>query len=793
MKTPFHSLSRIVSTLAVSAAALLLGLNPASATNYAGNGDTSFGGDIGKGTLSLTDDGTNIYGSLTCGNSGNMYNTLVIYIDTGVGGGFTTTTNFNDQNDALRVGISGVQNGQGRSVMSFANGFAPQFAIALGPNTASFGGLWQLETGGNNSLNYITSANLTPNTGHAGPFTFSIPASGIGLTTGTPATIKIFGTYISGSGYRSSEAIAGNDFSTFGAGWNPYTNTAYATYSFAAPPAQTYPVTFAVDMTAQIANGAFHPLNGDTVYVGGTFLTNISSNFQLTPSVANTNIYTGTYADANPTNTPELYKFSYNTAGSPTNYFETLDSRPFTLQAPGVTNTLVYFDDVFAIPSVTTNDLTFSIDMGPQISLGHFNPGNGDTIQVLGTFENPKWTVGFILTNNPGGGTPNVYSGSIGDGNYPGSFENYKFVIVSGGVSTYESINNRDFFTPTGSYTFPLAYFNNVTTVYATPITFQVDMTAPLAAGTFVPANGDTVTAAGTFQTNQWTPGVFVLTNNPTGANSNVFSGTYVDRNTPGTGEQYKFTINPGGNGSAANYESVNNRTFLLGSTAQTLPVVFWNNADPNNVLLVPTTVTFTVSMTNAVDVFGNPFNPANDLVMVDGTFENPNWQVMNHATDPLVSSDYPNNVMQNNPPGSGLYTATFSVPPGTSLSIDYKYGIFHNSSALNTNVDNEAAFGDNHERYIRALGNYNFPVDIFGIQRTNPGAATEPSFGNLAIGPAANGQLPITWLGRPGVLLQYSTNLVSGAWLNVNSTDGTNSYGWPQTTGAEFFRLVNP
>jgi len=231
----------------------------------------------------------------------------------------------------------------------------------------------------------------------------------------------------------------------------------------------------------------------------------------------------------------------------------------------------------------------------------------------------------------------------------------------------------------------------------------------------------------------------------------------------------------------------------VLGSTAQTLPVVFWNDEDPNNVLLVPTTVTFTVNMTNAVDVFGNPFDPANDLVMVDGTFVTPNWPVMDHAADPVINSDYPSHVLQNNPPGSSFYTDTFTVPPGTSLEIFYKYGIYHNSSALNTNVDNEAGFGDNHERYIRALGTYNFPVDIFGIQRTNPAAATEPSFGNLAIGQPAAGQLPITWLGRPGVYLQSTTNLVTGVWVNVNATDGTNSDSWPQTAGSEFFRLVNP
>src|SRR6202000_2841428 len=131
----------------------------------------------------------------------------------------------------------------------------------------------------------------------------------------------------------------------------------------------------------------------------------------------------------------------------------------------------------------TTNTLTFSIDMGPQTALGHFNPANGDLIEVLGTLTNPKWTAGvFVLTNNPNGVNTNLYSGTYPDGNYPGSYEQFKFVIVSGGNSTYESINNRTFFTPTNSYPFPPAYFNNVSSIYSIPVTFQVDMTVPLLA-----------------------------------------------------------------------------------------------------------------------------------------------------------------------------------------------------------------------------------------------------------------------------------------------------------------------
>ncbi len=789
MKTPFLILSRTVSTLVVCATALWLAATSAQAVNFAGNGNTGFGGSVGNGTLSVTDDGTNITVTITLDGANMGGNGVALYIDTGTGG-FASTAGFNDASDGGHSVVSGYSS-SGQSVMTFTNGFSPSYAVSIGDGYPS---LYKLANGGNGSFTYLTGEGTTP-------YSFTFPAADLGLTPGVPAAIRIFGSLISQSGYRSTEAIAGNDYGPFGQGWYPFTQTAYVTYNFDAPPTPSYPVTFSVDMTEQIVLGNFNPANGDTVYAEGTFQTNAWTGFQLTPTVGNTNIYTGTYLDYNPTNTAEQFKFGFISVANNSNGVETVDNRPFTLQAGGQSLPLVYFNDVFPSPSATTNYLTFTIDMGPQLYLGHFNPANGDQIQVLGTFENPRWTVGgFILTNNPSGSDTNIYSGTIADGNYPGSFENYKFVIVSDSNTNYESGNNRDFFTPTGSYTFPLAYFNGVTNVYSTPVTFQVDMTVPLAIGEFNPANGDTAGCAGTFQTNSFGVGAsgFTLTNNPTAVNSNVYSGTYIDHNPPGTGEQYKFVINTNGGGTA--YESPvstggQNRAFVLADTAMTNPLVFWDDENPNQVVLTSTTITFTVNMTNAVDVFGNPFDQANDVVMVDGNFTSPQWQVMNHATDPTMLEDYGNYIMQSTTTDL-LYSLSFTIPPGSPIAVTYKYGIFHNVGPdSNTNVDNEAPFNDNHLRYVRSSdGTYNFPVDTFGIQRTNAADATEPLFGQLTIGAPADGQFPINWLGGiRGVYLQTTTNLVSGVWQNLSATGGGSSTNWNQTAGSAFFRLVQP
>ena len=763
------------------AAGLLLAASPAQAVNYAGNGNAGFGGGghIGNGALSVTDDGTNLTFTITP-NGGNLGgNALALYIDTGAAG-FASTASFNDNGDGGRTSISGYNNSSQYSVMTFTNGFRPSYAISF---SDSYTSLFGLANGGANSFNWITGTGSST-------YSFTINCAQIGLATNVSTTIRIFGSFISEGAYRSNEAIAGNDSSLIGQGWNAWSQTAFASYNFAAPPAPSFPVTFQVDMTVQIASGAFNPVNGDTVYATGTFQTNVWSAqvFQLTSTVANTNIYTGTYLDYNPTNTPEQFKFDFVSVGNASTNFESLDNRPFTLRSPGVTNALVYFDDVFPTNTGPNHvNLSFSIDLTAQIDLGNFNPLSGDQIEVLGTFENPKWTTGgLILTQTLG----NTYTGTITDTNYPGTFENYKFVIVKTSGNTFESGNNRDFFTPTNSYTFPIAYFNGLVSLYSEPVSFQVDMTVPILTGQFNVGNGDIVYAAGTFQTNGWNIGTFQLTNNPSAANTNIYSGTYVSPDAPGTGEQFLFVIVSGGNNI---YESVPNRTFIMSSPFTAVPLVQWSNDDTNNVLLSPTAVTFTVNMTNAVDIYGGPFVPGSDVVIINGYFTTPTGSFYSW-TDATLGVDYPQYQLFNDPIGSAFYTGTYTIPAGSSLAVTYKYGIIHNYTINgNTNADLEAGFALNHTRYIRTTGTYTFPVDIFGIQQTNLPAATEQPIMNLSIGTPTSGQLPITWLGLPGTHLQYTTNLINSVWVDLNATTGASATNWPQTNASAFFRVVLP
>jgi hypothetical protein len=215
---------------ATGIALLSLGTS-AFATNYSGNGNSGFGGPIGLGSLTLTDNGTTLSGIINKGPNG-FNDVLVIYIDS-VTGGFSDTSGFADGNDGLRKAISGFDGGANRSLMTFTSGFLPDYALALGPSSDSFGGLWSLANGGGNSLGFVSSANLTP-TGTSGnsTYSFSISLASIGITPGN--SFGLFGTYISNSGYRSDEGLPGS--ATGSQGWNSFTQTSFGTYTVAPVP-----------------------------------------------------------------------------------------------------------------------------------------------------------------------------------------------------------------------------------------------------------------------------------------------------------------------------------------------------------------------------------------------------------------------------------------------------------------------------------------------------------------------------------------------------------------------------
>ncbi len=204
----------------------------ARATVYPGNGDASFGGAIGQGSLDLTNTASTFNGTLTKG-PGGFNDVLVIYLDTVAGGIGSDTSALNDGGDGLRKSISGFDGGTNRSVLTFPAGFNPDYAMALGPNSDNFGGIWQLTANsGNNGLPFISSANLSPTGTSSNPtYTFSFDASQLGVVGN--GSFQMLGTYTSNSGFRSAEAILGNVSGT--SGWSPFTASSPVTVTVPEP------------------------------------------------------------------------------------------------------------------------------------------------------------------------------------------------------------------------------------------------------------------------------------------------------------------------------------------------------------------------------------------------------------------------------------------------------------------------------------------------------------------------------------------------------------------------------
>ena len=175
----------------------------AQLVTYNGNGKSGFGGVIGTGTMSITNNGTTVTFTVTKG-AGDFNDAMIIYIDSKTGG-FGSTSTFNDVADNLRKGVSGYD-GTNRSIVNFPTGFTADYAIAIKPTAPdNFGSIYQLAATGSHT--YVNTVNLTPNNSiSSATYTFSCAKVDIGIT-GTVA-FRFIATYLNpGNAYRSDEAI----------------------------------------------------------------------------------------------------------------------------------------------------------------------------------------------------------------------------------------------------------------------------------------------------------------------------------------------------------------------------------------------------------------------------------------------------------------------------------------------------------------------------------------------------------------------------------------------------------
>jgi len=295
--------------------------------------------------------------------------------------------------------------------------------------------------------------------------------------------------------------------------------------------------------------------------------------------------------------------------------------------------------------------------------------------------------------------------------------------------------------------------------------------------------------------------------------NTNIWVA--VTTNGAGSAQQFQYRyVNALGTTIYDHYaDGSGNRNFVQPTTNTIVPTVYFNDIALADYILQTTPVYFAVNMKNSSGQYvtgtdGHQFNPTTDAVYINGPFYSWDWASGSPPTSPV-----PGLMVQSN--SSGIFTNTVYLPSPQTVGVTYKYGLAY---GVNTNApnDDEAGEGVNHERIVRQLfpdpanpGTnkvYNMSLDTFGNQYQEPIFDIDtPSGGNLAVGAASGGTVPVTWLGRPGAHLQTSTSVTSTTWTDLWTTDGTNwTTGFGSTNGfvsetnypvssgtTTFFRLV--
>ncbi len=240
----FTNCSRVIPSLLISLTLSAVLTAPAArGTIFPGNGNTSFGGATGNGSLTVSDDGTGgldlsftFSGANTISSIGGAGNDLVVYLDNGQGGGLADTTGLADTSEGSggREAISEYGGVGERSTLSFGTAMAPQYGIDF--------------NAGSSNIFLITSGTALSNPHGASSYTIvgstvtaDFPATDFGLTAFSGDTINLMAIEVSKTGYSSGEATVTLSPATGGNGWgNTQTVTGLANeYILAVPEAST--------------------------------------------------------------------------------------------------------------------------------------------------------------------------------------------------------------------------------------------------------------------------------------------------------------------------------------------------------------------------------------------------------------------------------------------------------------------------------------------------------------------------------------------------------------------------
>jgi hypothetical protein len=617
--------------------------------------------------------------------------------------------------------------------------------------------------------------------------------------------------------------------------------------------AQNTYVTFSVDMSSNLVNGSFNPpvpgnvggvpyggTGSDAVYARGIFDGWASPGLQLF-QVGNSSVYTNTVDDNSAQDQSDgnmnwIYDDTQTPGEAQSDYANRMAYLPPGNNASLVLPTAYFGDDGPA----TTNNITFQVDMSEQIELGAFHPSSGDYVVVAGSYNNFFGTPppSVVLTNDPNIVITNnnfsppviesnvwVGTGAIStDSSRPLATVNcgqeFKYVIEPEGTWDSPQYPNQDpdsgnrFYTMSGDQTLPLVNFNDQPLSLA-HATLNVDMSGVVASDPdFLP---NSVVVWGTF--NSWANGV-AMTNNPAAANTNIYSAALdmAEGTTIICQVRYTNSVINSFVYDFLNDEVYNNNVRRIFSFPITpglitnVPAFYFNDLKVNDYLPTATPVVFSIDMNGAVGNDGHIFDPNSDGLYINGSFVNEGYPQAWYAWQNGIN-------LISQPPGyqmvrvgsTTIFTNTVFVPAGAPAALAYQYGM-DPGSVLGGPLQDE---GTNHFRVVRTSGPnpYVMPTDTFStnapyqepyFSAANIWGVGNIAGGNLKVGAPVAGNVPVSWLGRPGAHLQSATSL-TGPWTDYPNTDGTNwntgvgttngllsVTNWP-SIGNKYFRLVNP
>ncbi len=317
-------------------------------------------------------------------------------------------------------------------------------------------------------------------------------------------------------------------------------------------------VTYQVDMTEQILLGNFIPSTGvETIRVTGApaALTSWGNGVDMTnnPALSGdaSNIYSAVITICGtPGSLGGEFKFRMNGGWEDTS---NNDNRNFTIVGGDQVLPVYYYRDQ-PVGSLTNGNITFQVDMTPQVITGGFTNGV-NTVALAGNING--WS-SSPMTNDPAlpGNAANIYSTTIplpsDTTTTVGNWSRYKFRVDGGWESAaiYGVGGNKDrrFFIAGGDQVLPLVTYNDASLcdvlLQPTAVTFSLHLTNGTPDRNGVPFDkaSDRVYLNGEFLGwPTWDTNLPELTNNPVG--SDYYEHTVVLSGGKSRRIQFKFGL----------------------------------------------------------------------------------------------------------------------------------------------------------------------------------------------------------------------------------------------------------